>query len=347
MKVAVVYNRDKKGLINVFGMQNKEQYPEETIQKVVTALEKGGHDVHLIPADRFLLSSLKKVLPKLSRRRPNGIVLNLSLGVQGKCRYTHVPAILEVAGIPYTGSSPMGHILALDKVVTKQILMAAGLPTPNYRVLGSVEQTVPELKYPLIVKPRSEAASFGLKVVGDEKGLHEAVSEVLNDFKQHALVEEFINGREVNVGILGNFPPQAFPVLELELAEKEQKVYSNEIKFTRATKNKVRKVCPADFPKETTAYIQKIAIESYHVLNIYDFGRVDIRLDEFNRPFILEMNSMASINPMSSFVLAARAAGYSYTKLINRIIDVAVKRYAVEEPEFFGDKNASFDKSIS
>jgi D-alanine-D-alanine ligase len=344
MKVAVVYNRDKKGVINVFGMQNKEQYPEETIQKVIGALERGGHDVQLVPADRFLLSSLKKFLPKLSKRRPNGIVLNLALGVQGKCRYTHVPAMLEVAGIPYTGSSPMGHILALDKVVTKQILMAAGLPTPNYRVIGSAEQTVPELKFPLIVKPRSEAASFGLKIVEDEKSLYEAVSEVLNEFKQHVLVEEYINGREVNVGILGNYAPQSFPVLELKLAEKEQMIYSYEIKFTKKKKNKVRKVCPADFPKETTAYIQKMAIEAYKVLNIYDFGRVDIRLDEYNRPFLLEMNSMASINPTSSFVLAAKAAGYSYHKLINRIIDVALERYAIEEPEFFGYMNSDTKK---
>ena len=86
MKVAVVFNRDRKGTINVFGMQNKEWYPETTIQKVIHALEKGGHTVEVIPADRFLLAKLNQFLPKLSKRRPNGIVLNLALGVQGKCR---------------------------------------------------------------------------------------------------------------------------------------------------------------------------------------------------------------------------------------------------------------------
>ena len=339
MKVAVVYNRDKKGILNVFGIQNREWYPEETIQKVVQALEKGGHTIELIVADRFLLTNLKKFLPKLSKRRPNGIVLNLALGIQGKCRYTHVPAMLEIAGIPYTGSSPLGHILAFDKVVTKQILMSADLPTPNYRVVTHPDQTVPELNFPLIVKPRSEAASFGLKIVEDESQLREAVIHILDDFKQTALVEEYIDGREVNVAVLGNNPPKSFPVLELVLAEKNQKVYSYDVKFTKKAKDKIRKVCPADLPPETTAYLQKIAAEAFHVLNVHDYGRVDIRLDEYNRPFILEMNSMASINPSSSYVKAARAAGYSYDKLINGIVEAAVERYGIEEPEFFGQKN--------
>lgn len=341
MKVAVVYNRDNKGVINVFGIQNREQYPEETIQKVVQALEGNGHTVELIQADRFVLSRIKKFLPKLSKRRPNGIVLNLALGIQGKCRYTHLPAMLEVAGIPYTGSSPLGHILALDKVVAKQILMSAGLPTPNYRVLSHPDQTVPELKFPIIVKPRSEAASFGLQVVEDEKSLKAAVTRVLEDFKQPALVEEFISGREVSVSILGNNPPEPFPILELVLAEKNQRVYSYDVKFAKSSKKKIKKICPAELPPETAAYIQKIAVDAYQALNIYDYGRIDIRLDEFNRPFILEMNSMASINPTSSFIRAAKAAGYTYEELINRIIDVAIGRYALEEPDFFGEKNTS------
>ena len=340
MKVAVDYNRDKKGSVNVFGMQNKEWYPENTIQKVVRALEKGGHEVQLIVTDRFLLSSLKKFLGKLSTRRPNGMVLNLALGIQGKCRYTHVPAILEVAGIPYTGASPMGHILALDKVIAKQILMAVGLPTPNYRVLTHPDQTVPELRFPLIIKPRGEAASFGLRIVENDEDLKAAARYIFEEFKQPALVEEFIDGREVNVAIIGNNPPEPLSVLELVLAEKKQKVYTYDIKFTKDEKLKIRRVCPARFPKETAAYIQKIAIEAYQALHVYDYGRVDIRLDAYNRPFILEMNSMASINPTSSFVSAAEVAGIDYAGLINRIIDVAVERYAIEEPAFFGAQNA-------
>ncbi len=335
MRVAVVYNRDRKGTINVFGLQNKEWYPEETIQRVIQALETGGHTVELIPADRSLLTKLNKFLPKLSKRHPNGIVLNLALGVQGKCRYTHVPSLLELAGIPYTGSNPMGHALAQDKVVAKQVFMASNLPTPNYRVYLSPEMDAPYLKFPVIVKPRGEAASFGLKIVNDDDSLKSAISELLEEYKQATLAEEFIAGREVNVGILGNHPPQALPVLELVFNENHEGIYSYEAKFKQSHGKKVKKICPAKLPPETSAYIQKLALRVFEVLNIYDFGRVDFRLDQYNQPYILEMNSMASINPGSSFVKAAMKAGFSYDQLINRIIEVAVQRYAKEEPDFF------------
>lgn len=335
MKVAVVYNPDAKGIVNVFGIQNREWYPQETIERVVRALEKGGHEVELIPGDRFLLSKLKKVLPKLSKKRANGIVLNMALGIQGKCRYTHVPAILEVAGIPYTSSSPLGHILALDKVVAKQIFIASGLPTPNYRVFSSPDERTHRLDFPLIVKPRGEAASFGLKIVHDERALREAVDITLNEYKQTVLVEEFIQGREINVGILGNDPPEAFPVLELLLDGGEHQVYSHEAKFARSHRKKAKKVCPADLPQETAAYIQKLAVQAFQALNVYDFARVDFRLDKFNQPHILEVNSMASLNPGSSFVYGARKAGYAYDQLINKIVEVAYRRYATEQPDLF------------
>ena len=344
MNVAVVYNKDHKGTINVFGMQNKEWYPEETIQNVVHALEAGGHTAELIPADRFLLTKLNKFLPKLSKRKPNGIVLNLALGVQGKCRYTHVPAVLELGGIPYTGSNPMGHTLAQDKVVAKQIFMASNLPTPNYRVFISAEMNAPFLRFPVIVKPRGEASSFGLKIVQNEFYLKAAVTEIIEEYKQPAIAEEFIEGREVNVSLLGNDPTQALPVLELVLNEGANAVYDHETKFKKTRTKKVKKICPADLPKETAAYIQKLAVQAFDVLNTYDFGRVDFRLDQYNQPYILEMNSMASINPTSSFVKAATKAGYSYDQLINRIVEVAVQRYAREEPDFFGTANNSFHK---
>ncbi len=335
MKVAVVYNPNAKGIINVFGIQNREWYPEETIQKVVGALERAGHEVQLIPGDRFLLSRLKKCLPKLSKRRANGIVLNMALGIQGKCRYTHVPAILEVAGIPYTGSSPLGHTLALDKAVAKQIFTASGLPTPNYQVFSDPNQRVGHLQYPLIVKPRGEAASFGLRVVHDAESLKEAVNHILLDYKQPALVEEFIEGREINVGILGNDAPHAFPVLDLILDDGGDKIYTHESKLVKSARKGAKKVCPAKLPPETAAYIQKIAIQAFQVLNIHDYARVDFRLDKYNQPYILEVNSMASLNPTSSFVYAAKKAGYSYDRLINRIVEVACERYAAEEPSYF------------
>ncbi len=340
----MVYNRDAKGIINAFGIQNREWYPEETIQKAVRALEKNKHDVELITGDRFILTKIKKFLPVLSKRRSNGIVLNMALGIQGKARYTHVPAILEAAGIPYTGSSPMGHTLALDKVIAKQVFMASGLPTPKYQVFSNPEQRLGHLQFPLIVKPRGEAASFGLRVVRDEEELKVAVDHILMDFKQTVLVEEFIEGREINVGVLGNNPPEPLPVLELELKNCVDGIYTHEAKFAKSERNKAEKVCPADLAPETTALIQDLAVQAFEALNIYDFARVDFRLDKYNRPFILEVNSMASLNPKSSFVHGASKGGYSYTRLINRIVESACERYAAEEPDYFGNERRAANK---
>ena len=341
MKVAIVYNPDTKGIINVFGIQNREWYPRETIERAAAALENQGHEVELVAGDRFLLSKINRFLPRISKRRSNGIILNMALGIQGKARYTHVPAILESAGLPYTGSSPIGHTLALDKVVAKQIFTANDLPTPDYKVFSSPDKRAGNLEFPLIVKPRGEAASFGLKVVRDEEALHEAVDRILNEFKQPVIVEEFIEGREVNVGVLGNNPPGAFPVLELIL---DDEIYTHDAKFARGRKNKVEMVCPADLPTETSEYIQDLAVRAFEMLNIHDFARIDFRLDRFNRPFILEANSMASLNPGSSFVYSALKYGLSYGKLITRIVEVAVERYAAEEPEYFGNQNGEKKK---
>ena len=344
LKVAVVYNPDAKGIINAFGIQNREWYPKETIQKAVRALEKKEHEVELIPGDRFLLTKIKKFLPILSKRRSNGIVLNMALGIQGKARYTHVPAILEAAGIPYTGSSPMGHTLALDKVIAKQVFIASGLPTPSYQVFSNPEQRLGHLQFPLIVKPRGEAASFGLRIVRDEKELKVAVDHILMDFKQTALVEEFIKGREINVGILGNKPPEPLPVLELILNNCEDGIYSHEAKFAKSARKMAEKVCPADLAPETSTLIQDLAVQAFEALNIYDFARIDFRLDKYNRPFILEINSMASLNPNSSFVHGASKGGYSYTRLINRIVEAACERYAAEEPDYFGNEQRAVNE---
>jgi D-alanine-D-alanine ligase len=155
-------------------------------------------------------------------------------------------------------------------------------------------------------------------------------------------VEEFIEGREVNVGVLGNNPPEPLPVLELVL---DDEIYSHDAKFATGRKKKVKKICPADLPKETSEYIQDLAVRVFELLNIHDFARIDFRLDRFNRPFILEANSMASLNPGSSFVYAASKGGLSYGKLIGRIVEVAVERYAADEPEYFAKQIGEVKKN--
>lgn len=334
MKVAVVHNAKNGQVVNTFGMQNREWYPPETVALVADALTNAGHTVSLIQGDRSLLTSLAGFMPDLSRDKTPAMIFNLALGIQGKCRYTHIPAILEMAGFPYTGSSPLGHALALDKVVTKQIFIAAGLPTPRFAVMEGNGPFLHNLRYPLVVKPRSEAASMGVTVAENAEALREAVANIQETYKQEALVEELIEGRELNVSMYGNFPPRILPILELHMEGVSPNIYTHELKFNH-TGAKVSKICPADLQPALTAHIRDLSLRAFRALNLYDHARVDIRLDRENNPYLLEINSMVSINPASSFVHAAKTVGISYIQLINKVLDAAVERYAREAPEVF------------
>jgi D-alanine-D-alanine ligase len=121
MKVAIIYNRDIQGVINVFGMQNKEFYNEKTVKKVAQSLEKAGHNVTIMDGNKQIVERLENFMPRVMEGEQMGMVFNMAYGIQGESRYTHIPSLLEMLGIPYVGSSPSGHTLALDKVLTKII----------------------------------------------------------------------------------------------------------------------------------------------------------------------------------------------------------------------------------
>ena len=184
MKIAVVYNRDSKNVINLFGMPNREKIGLQTIKRLSDALKKGGHQVMSLEADKDLVDRLEDFMPQVIQGERPGMVFNVSYGLQGQARYTHVPSILEMVGIPYVGSGPLGHSLALDKVVTKMLLRQRGVPTPDFAVLDTPQAELPpDLTYPMIVKPKNEAVSFGLKVVDDEESLREATGVIFNEFR--------------------------------------------------------------------------------------------------------------------------------------------------------------------
>ena len=326
MKIAVVYNRESQAVINLFGIPNKEKYGMDTINKVKDALIRHGHQVRLFEGDKNIVSNLEKFMPRVITGERPGLVFNLSYGIQGKGRYMHIPGILEMLGIPYVGSSPETHAIALDKVVTKMILLQRGIPTPRFAVLETPEDTLREtLRYPLIVKPKSEAVSFGLRIVNDEAELREGVETIYREFKAPTLVEEYIDGREVNVALLGNHPVEALPPLEL-VFDVGEKIYTFKDK-TDKTIRRVRSECPASIGDALTEKVQDLAIKTFHALGCYDSARVDFRIDKDGNPYVLEVNSMASLGQDASFVQAAKAVGLSYDQVVQRLIEEASKRY--------------------
>ncbi|HSG98947.1 MAG TPA: ATP-grasp domain-containing protein [candidate division Zixibacteria bacterium] len=325
MKVAVLYNRDSRDVINLFGTPNREKVGLGLIKRICDSLKEGGHQPQSFEVDKNLITRLESFMPRvLSGERP-GMAFNISYGVQGQARYTHAPSILEMVGLPYVGSGPVAHSIALDKVYTKMLLVQQGLPTPEFVVLENRHSKIPKLTYPVIVKPKHEAVSFGIKVVHNKKELEEAALAIFDMFDQSVLVERYIDGREVNVGLLGNSPPEALPPVDLKFG-KGEKVYSYEDKTGKSGRT-IQLQCPAKLTTAQLAHAQEIARKAFSVIGCADCARVDMRMDKKGKLYILEINSLPSLGPRGSFVRAAETAGLDFTGLVNRLVDVASARY--------------------
>lgn len=327
MKVAVIYNKDHTGVINVLGIQNRENYNPKTVEAVAAALEKGGHNVRVIDGNMHVIDSLRDFMPRVMSGERPGMVFNMAYGIQGESRYTHVPAMLEMLGVPYVGSGPTGHALALDKVIAKVIFQRHNLPTPRYWVFSSPDEHFGELRYPLIIKPKNEAVSYGIQVVHNEGELREAIDYVIKEFQQQALVEEFIQGREFAVGLLGNSDLEALPIVEIDFSGDPFGIQTAEHKLNKP----LDKVCPAVISPSVHDCLVKLSKGAFRALGLNDFARIDFRVDTGGNAYILEVNSMASLGPRGSYVTAAKAAGYDFDHLVNRMLDVAAVRYFGQE----------------
>ena len=327
MKVALIYNEntiDPDDVINVFGMTTKEHYSAKAVERVARALEKGGHTVKVVEGDIHLADELREFMPKVVAGDSPGMVFNMAYGIQGQNRYTHVPAMMEMLGIPYIGSGPAGHAIVQDKVMTKIILQKNNIPTPGFWVFRTPEDTFDDLVFPVIVKPKLESTSMGMEVVDNWDDLRAAVKVQIEKFQQDILVEQFISGREFAVGIIGNNPNiDILPIVEINLDNPDQIQTITDKK----KKGGVDKTCPAKLSKEKTEEMKQMCIDAFTSLGLYDYSRVDFRMDKDENLYILELNSMASLGTGGSLFYAAQTAGYTYESLINKILDVAVMRY--------------------
>ena len=326
MRVAVVHNRRRDRVLRRRSRPSPERYGMGTVRRVVDALESSGHDVAVLDGDVTLLGELGRFLgADPGYDEPDGLVFNMAYGIQGDCRYTHVPAMLEMAGVPYTGSDPLGHAVSLDKAVAKELMLQAGIPTPPHVVMAGAGEPFRGLAFPLVVKPRHESTSYGLRLVTDREELDRAVARIGARYRQSALVEAYVEGREVCVGLLGNDPPEVLPPVELDFSARETRVVTVEDKFHRREDEPAR-ICPAPLERRLATRVREIALATFRACRCRDYARVDIRVDRAGRPWVLEVNSMASLGAGGSYVLAASEAGYGFEELVARIVEVAVER---------------------
>lgn len=273
----------------------------------------------------------EKIIEKLNKSNVD-IVFNLSTGIRGESRQSQIPAILEMLGIPYVGSGILAHAMALNKSVAKQVFKCHGVLTPNFQVFHTrKEEMDSSLKFPLIVKPACEGSGFGIhkdSVVYCEEALFKKVLELLKQYQPPVLVEEFIEGREFTVGIIGNGRDKTIlPILEIDfkdIPEEYGKFYTFEVKKDFGDETKF--YCPAPLSSEIEKKIKENVSKAFDALGCRDISRVDVRLKGDN-PYIIEINSLPGLKPVySDLPKMAAAAGMSYEELITQILKEAIKR---------------------
>ncbi|PIP19243.1 MAG: D-alanine--D-alanine ligase [Candidatus Omnitrophica bacterium CG08_land_8_20_14_0_20_41_16] len=302
---------------------NAEFDHPDTIGLIAQAITTNGFRVERI-------GNVSNLLEKLGSLNVD-IVFNISEGMFGRNRESQVPAILEMAGIPFVGADALTLGLTLDKVIAKKIFIADKIPTPNFFEVNSKEQlnNTNHYKFPLIVKPRFEGSSKGLSEnsrVQTKEELDKQVEYVINAYKQPALIEEFISGQEFTVAIIGNDEPEIMPVVQIKIDGKlklNDKFYT----FARITSDRLEYVCPAKISVELKKVLDGLALRVYRAVECRDFGRVDFRVDQEGRPYVLEINPLPSLSKEDVFMLLAKAVGITYEQMIGKILDSALKRY--------------------
>lgn len=297
-----------------------------TVRSVAAALQESGHETILCEGDNRLLATLERFMPPDAQGRPSGMVFNMAYGSKGEWRCSQIPTMLEMAGIPYTGPGPLGAALELDKVITKKLIRGDGVPTPNFRVMRRGTESTRDLRFPLIVKPRYECLSSGLQLVHEPRDLTKAVESIVTKYAQDALVEEYIEGREIFVALLGNEELEVLPLVEQDFGARKTRLITWEDK-THAAVEGLQPICPAQIGSELATMLRDISVATFRACLGRDYARADLRIDRSGHPFVLEINFSPSLNNMHSYVRAAAVAGYSFSNLINRILDLAHTRY--------------------
>ena len=215
--------------------------------------------------------------------------------------------MLEMAGVAYTGPTPLGHLLSLDKVVAANLLRQAGVPTPDSRSMRDPKDEIDGLDYPVVVKPR-HALRYGLRIAENRQQLEDAVRAVARRHRQDAVVEQCITGREIQAALLGNAPVECLPLVEVNPGKEE-------------------KACPAPLDPDLAQRIRDAAVAAFEICGCRDYALVNVRLSKSGEPRVLELDSSEILEQGGAFELAAEAAGYTFGELIDRIICVARERY--------------------
>jgi D-alanine-D-alanine ligase len=312
------------------GDDEAEWDPPETIIAIANALARQGHIVVHLEATPDL--------PRVLAEADVDLIFNIAEGVEGRNREAQVPALCELLGIPYTGSDSATLAIALDKALGKKVLMQHDILTPKFQLMESARERISQdFSYPLIVKPNAEGSSKGIgstSIVDNEDELRAAVKDCVERYRQPALVEEYIAGREFTVGLLGDKRPRVLPPMEIKFKKKDnpRPVYDYTVK--QDWEEYVYYECPAKLTDAEQKAMEKIARATFWALDCRDVARVDLRMDAEGRIYVLEVNPLPGLTPdYSDLVLIAKASGMEYDQLIAEIMQGGLRRLREKKRE--------------
>ena len=310
---------------------------DPVLEDIETALRANDHECSRVVVD----DAVDPVIAALRKAEPD-IVFNLAESFAGRSALeSNVAALLNLLGMRYTGSSPAGLLLAGDKTLTKKVLTFHSILTARFATVfrGAVDWAG-DIKFPLILKPPQEDASLGItqkSIVNDVQELLKTISSLQSEYQSPVLAEEFIDGREFYVGVLGNSDAQALPVMELDFSgfpAGMPKIASWEAKWGDDGDEKgaefegTKSVFPTDLTDELTERMQKVAIEAFHALRLRDYARVDLRVNAKEEIYVIEVNPNCYLEKGAEFATAAQKGGMEYAALIERIVELANARYS-------------------
>ncbi|NLF27847.1 MAG: ATP-grasp domain-containing protein [Clostridiales bacterium] len=330
LTVGLLYNLKHEGLPGAHGDEEAEYDSIDTVDAISAALTSSGATVVPIEAGADLFDRLQK--SKID------IAFNIAEGFHGRGREAQIPAVLNILGIPYTGSDETTLCIALDKALTKRILSTYRIRTPKYALLSASAPAKPRgLRYPVLIKPNAEGSSKGIHelcIARDSAALKKTAEENCKIYGQEMLAEEYIEGREFTVDILGN--GEATRVFEpMEIVYKRDThegyhVYSYEVK--QAYTKYVRYECPAQLTAEQNAEMKKIARRAFDVLGCRDFSRMDFRMAQDGTIHFIEINPLPGLAPgYSDYPMLAEKNGVPYARLVRGILDAALSRLGLSD----------------
>lgn len=324
MKIAVVTDKSRAEILQNEEGLLEDSFKESVVEAVMKAL-KTKYEVIRIPFEEDLMESI--------RREKVDFVFNLCNGIEGASRLSQLPTLLEANGIPYTGSGPQPHKVAYNKILSGKALQASGIPTPRFFACTKIEElSTMNLSYPLLVKPKDEGSSRGIRddsLVHDFRELKAKVAHILDNYDPPALINEYIDGEEFTVGVLGNgHDLLTLPVMGIDfsnLPKQFRKFYSFEVKHHYD--DFVRFQIPAEVDAHVEENIRDTAEATFQALGLRDYARIDMRVMD-GKPYVIEVNSLPGLHrEISDLVKMARVIDISYEELVLHIVKSARRRY--------------------